>query len=315
MAAALVAGRVAPARAQEPPPVLEPVATLGCPTCDDARALSVVVGLAVRDGLVAVADRDPPHVRVFALDGSLTRVLASAGDGPGEARAPMAVALAADGAVTLVDRGRRRVVTLDASGSERGATRIGFPLAVALAADGRSFWLVRADWGTLGSVLERGSVGAGEAESVVTDLPAWPLPPPGEAPLFLSDAAAPDGGLAIGEGATEYLVNLLDPAGAVRGRIRRDVARRPATQEGTASAAHFSLGALAYDGRGRLWVRTGRAEHGTVFDVFDGTRHLGEVRVAARIGAYTFGEGLLVAAVLDELDVPTIGVWRVVEGG
>jgi hypothetical protein len=38
---------------------------------------------------------------------------------------------------------------------------------------------------------------------------------------------------------------------------------------------------------------------------------VGGVRVAARIREFALGAGLLAAAMLDEMDVPRIGIWRV----
>jgi len=49
-----------------------------------------------------------------------------------------------------------------------------------------------------------------------------------------------------------------------------------------------------------------------MFDVFDGSgRHLGEVRLATRVRRFAIGAGMLVAETLDELDVASIGVWRI----
>jgi hypothetical protein len=75
----------------------------------------------------------------------------------------------------------------------------------------------------------------------------------------------------------------------------------------------FNIRALAFDERGRLWLRVERGPlEATAFDVFDGAgRYLGAVRVAARVRDFALGAGMLAAVTLDELDVSRIAVWRV----
>jgi hypothetical protein len=81
---------------------------------------------------------------------------------------------------------------------------------------------------------------------------------------------------------------------------------------------HFYGDAFAFDDKDRLWVRAGRSAgtERSVFDVFDPAgAYLGEVAVPVRLAqegrTFVIQGDLLAAVVLDELDVPTVSVWRI----
>jgi hypothetical protein len=81
---------------------------------------------------------------------------------------------------------------------------------------------------------------------------------------------------------------------------------------------HFGRGALQFDAKGRLWVKTTRGNFDTpptsVFDVFDATLgYVGEIRVEGTVGdLYHIGEQLFVARMWGEKGT-TVKVWRIRE--
>jgi hypothetical protein len=204
------------------------------------------------------------------------------------------------------------------------------------------------DWATftssvhlLDADLEPRGVPLPTTEEAVVDGEGEPASPA----LF---ATAPDasGRLAVGHGA-RYRIAVLARDGRLLRELTREVERVPRTEaemealrealrRGPAGARadhpeagaslpepdpfhlHFALDALAWDGRGRLWVRTYRGgPEATVFDLFgpEGD-YLGEVEVPARIGAFTLGGGTLAGVMPDhETGVERVGRWRLVEAG
>jgi len=341
LAAALLA--LAPPRAtvgQAAPVRLVPAVGIGCALCGGPEEFGVITALAFGDDRLLVADRDEPHIRVFDLEGRLLTVVAPDGDGPGELRMPMGVASDRTG-MNAVDMRQSRVVHLAPDGSDAGTVRLpSFPLAVAYRPGGGRPFVALANFQDMtASVAALGS--DGEWSTILERVDAVPLGSQGGAPMVFSLARAPEGGFAIGVGVERYLLLYFTADGTPAATVQRDVERLPKSaaeiESERAAAArfqgrvggspeagaslrevdplrrHFSIDALRFDGAGRLWVRTdrGRGEQ-TVFDLFGPDRaYLGEVRIPARVRAFTLGNGLLAGAVLDEYDVGTVRVWRV----
>ncbi len=278
----------------------------------------MVLALAVGEDHVVVADRAAPHLRVFALDGTLRSTLGEEGEGPGELQYPLAVGSGGDG-LTVVDMRQQRVIMLAPDGTERGRSQAGqFPLAAAFTPDGESLYLAVANW----------------AESTA-GVVRWQ----GATPMDFCLALAPDGSFVVGEGSEVYRLQGFTPDGKRRFETFREIPRLPKTDDEIAAEEaaverararmggspegpgimrevdplkrHFSLDALRVDDDGRIWVRTDREDPATIFDVFDSTGgYRGEVKLPARARAFAVGRGLLVAAELKDFDVATVAMYR-----
>lgn len=332
-----------PASAQVPD--LEFERTIGCDMCNGPEQFREIQSLFIEGSRVVATDGDAPHVRVFPLaDGSpeSVRALGPEGDGPGELRTPLTAILHEDRALTVIDLGQKRV-TRFASDDAVLETRSfnAFPVGAGYAADVDRLLLTTADFKG-GLTLVR----LAEAGGLDTVLASVPFQDDGVM-RFTSPAVRDDGAFAVGNGWEEYLIHLYDPDGELRGTLRRDVERRPRTAaeidalrdrialrgggrrraEGGRESTepeidplqpHFQqLSALQFDEKGRLWVRTSRAEAGrTVFDVFGPDfSYLGEVGVDRELGVYAVRDGWLAAVTEGELDIPRIAVWQVADDG
>jgi hypothetical protein len=317
------------------------VATIGCGMCAGPDEFGSITGIALGAGRVVVADRDPPHLRVFGPDGTFLHTAGADGEGPGELRFPLAVAVTEEG-MAAVDMRLSRVVQVDHQGQERGTLRLpSFPLAASFAPGTDELDVSLADFRAREATIHRAD-GAEGWRTLSERVDGLQLRSPGEPPLLFSLARAPGGGLAVGVASESYRLLFLDTAGAVVREVTRDVPRTPRTSEEIAALRdalargpagrrradgggravstpevdplrpHFGPDALRFDPEGRLWVRTARAREGTLFDLFDAEGgYLGEVRVPGRVQAFGMGDGLLAAAVLDDYDVATVRIWRV----
>lgn len=334
---------VGPPLASAQVPDLEFERTIGCDMCDGPEQFREIQSLFVEGNRVVATDGDAPHVRVFPLDetaGPAVRSHGPEGDGPGELRTPLTAILGRTGAVTVVDLGQKRVTEFDSAGEVAATHPLNaFPAGAGYARDVERLLLTVTDFrGGLTLVRLHGT-------GLDTVLARVPFQDDGGM-RFTSPAVRDDGAFAFGEGSEEYLVHVYGPDGRHRHTLRRDVERRPRTAEEIAAVRnrrrmaggarrraaeggtgrgtpeidpfqpHFQqLSALRFDGRGRLWVRTSRALPGrTVFDVFGTDLHyLGDVGVDRSVGLYSVRDGWLVGVTPGELDIPRIGVWRVVD--
>jgi hypothetical protein len=170
--------------------------------------------------------------------------------------------------------------------------------------------------------------------------PTFPIVPKALPRARPALAARPGGGVAVGDGRTQYRIRVLDDVGTATTELRRDIHRvRKTRQEIEADRAiherlhqnmasrvsraalpsftleehrwHFR--AIQYDDQGRLWVQTLRGWPGaTIFDLFSANGdYLGELRIARRLDAFALGSGLLAATTRDKDGVAFVAVWRV----
>lgn len=340
----LLALRPVPASAQVPDLVFE--RTIGCDMCDGPEQFREIQSLFVEGRRVVATDGDAPHVRVFPLDataGGAVRSYGPEGDGPGELRTPLTAILGRTGTITVVDLRQKRVTEFDSAGEVTATLPFNaFPAGAGYARDVERLLLTVTDFKG-GQALVRL-----QGTGLDTVLAQVPFEDDGVMRLT-SPAVRDDGAFAFGEGSEEYLVHVYGPDGRLRHTLRRDVERRPRTAEEIEEIAaarsrrmmasgarrraseggagrgapeidpvqphfqHFS--ALQFDGRERLWVRTSRALPGrTIFDVFGADlQYLGEVGVDRPVAIYSVRDGWLVGVTPGELDIPRIGVWRVVD--
>lgn len=333
----------APVAAQQVPELVPIEPAVGCLACDGPAALGAIQGLALApDGAVVVTDRDPPHVRIFEPDGSLRGTFGRSGRGPGEFGMPGGVAVLEDGRLLLTDFRWTHVGVFDADGAVEGTIPVASTTSRLTGSPNGQWaaWQV-ADWTTMSA-----GVSAIDREGVDAGLASTPLPTtadrvldaeerPAALGLFAS-AIGPDGRVAVGS-PWHYRFVVLGPGGSELHTIARDVARTERTADeiealreqllrGPAGRAdnpeagagppqvdplrpHFLSDGVAYDGHGRLWVRTARGGPGvTIFDVFAASgAHLGEIRVDHDLRRLAIANGVLAAVAAD----PATGVERV----
>lgn len=330
--------------AQEPLPRLLPLEpALGCAACDGPEAFGAVLGLAVGvDGALAVADRDPPHIRLFEPDGSIRTTFGRSGRGPGEFSTPSGVALIEGGEIAVSDF-RWTDVRVFSEDGDVVTTHEVESTTMALEADPTGRWITWqvADWTTMSAGVTL--IGPDGTRSV-------PLPTTVErvmnqegeaagAGLFAA-APGPDGRVAVGT-PDVYRFLVLRPDGTTLQEIARDIARTERTDEeiaeleerlrrGPAARAdnpegaarpevdplrpHFWGDGVAYDAEARLWVQTPRDGPGrTLFDVFAAEgAYLGEVRLDVELETFTIGGDVLAGVVADPATgVQTVRRWRV----
>lgn len=321
-------------------PRLVPVATFGCAECDGPELLAqpgVTVGTR---GRIYVTDTREPLVRVLEPDGTLAVTFGRPGEGPGEFRLPLLLGILEDTAGGMWVQEAMFLHHFDAAGlpieSRPYAGRV--PLGWAYDHERGEIYVLGFSVGP-GSVdrrraLLRYTTDGGDGEEVAP----WDSlvgGPDGQRPdpdaRWSTLAVAPAGELALVD-VEGYRVRILSPEGAplhefgrselprpVKFEARLERERRLALERGDPPpdplGPHLA-GAAAFDHAGRLWLPTLR-EPGLI-DVFspDGA-FLGEVSVGARIVESALGfriGGQIVAAVLlDDLELPRVGIWRIVE--
>lgn len=326
-------------------PRLEATARIGCATCEGPAAFAGIQRLVVDPaGNIHVLDSAEPYVRVFTAKGEPVRTFGKRGGGPGEFRLPAFMAVTHDGSYSIVDIRSRRLSRLSADGTELSAVTFRrFP--VAAAAWGDTIWLATTDFVTPTLTIERWTGGDTilPVRSLGPDSPRRDETTPSS---IVALAASPDGGFAIGDGATFYRIGVYDATGNRTADITRDVARLKRTPaeleaeearlaraasrmeamrraEGGSAATvrvpelkqHFLSDALVYDARGRLWVRTERGSRDdVVFDVFaPDRRYLGEVRAPGRMRNFAIGQDLLAGVVYDADEAQYVQVCRIID--
>jgi sugar lactone lactonase YvrE len=329
-------------------PRLTQLVEFGCESCEGPTLFTGVQAMAVApDGRIAVVDKSDPRVRIFDAKGVAVRTFGRTGPGPAELQTAVAVSVAANGDVEIVDLSRRRLARFGPTGEDRTSTPLGgFATAGAFAPQGGH--VLAAISAPNNPVLDLVRVADGKAVKLLQlgdkDFPERPT----GSIETLSIAVAPDGSIAVGDGSGAYLIRRYRSDGTPNGEIRRTIPKVRRTAEeitlelnqreaglaarlqrmGARSASppdrahaaaalaerkYFEPYALCFDERGRLWVKVERTSAGrTMFDVFDPAgRYLGEVELPVALKEFAFGAGMLAAAVPDDLGVERIRVWRI----
>ena len=81
-------------------------------------------GIAIHEGLVYVTDTGNERVQVFDAEGTFIRAFGGAGNGDGQLREPVGIAVAEDGAVLVADSHNSRIARFDANGRWLGAWQV-----------------------------------------------------------------------------------------------------------------------------------------------------------------------------------------------
>lgn len=290
-----------------------------------------------------MADRDAPVVRLFAADGSPEGAFGRQGEGPGEIRRVESVAATDDGSFVVSDFMARALTEFDEVGELLELHPVESTV-MGLRAGPLGRWMVWqvADWTTFtASVHLRAADGSHYGV---------PLPSTAEVVVDAEGRAAsagvfaattgPDGRVAVGHPMV-YRIEVFDRDGARLHAVTRDIERTrrtpaeieqldaafdrlPAAPDNPEAGArrrevdpfrpHFMGHGLAYDGQGRLWVRTARAgPDATRFDLFDVRgAYLGEVDLPVFVYPFTVGRGMLAGVVTHpETGVQRVRRWRI----
>jgi hypothetical protein len=331
---------LAQAVAAQTAPRLTRVATLGCEACGGAAEFSTIADVAVTtNGVVFVADRQAPFIRVFTPDGRHLRSFGRSGGGPGEYMSIGMLLPDPGGALSIVDFRSYRVTRVDSAGTYISGVQLGaFPFDATMRGGDVFVLAGRFTPGSHYVIAARDTTRV--AFGPFVDFPTR------EAPREVrSMAMAPDGALAIADGGDEYRIRVYLPDRTYRD-VTRDVARKERTPaeiaeieqrvrsqmgrvlaeaRGAGASAtprpapvsnlkpHMGPMALRYDGLGRLWVSTMRGtDTTTVFDVFNADRSFaGEVVVPAAVTSFRLGGEYLVTAGNDADGIPRVMLWRV----
>jgi YD repeat-containing protein len=345
--ALLVAAAPQTATAQVAPVRLEPVTRIGCLECSGPEMFTNIRDIDVGGGLIHVLDIGaPPYVRVFDATGASIRAFGRTGDGPGELRTPLVIHRLARGDIEVYDMQQRRLTRFDSAGSQTGTRRLeaGFFVLLARAPRDDALYYTWLDPRDTERPVRRLDEGTDAAQPFTVLRDDFPIRQPGPIITMPVLAARPAGGLAVGDGHTEYRIRLFDPTGAVTRDIVRDIPRQRKTKAELETDAarrdrmsrelaramprrgsrppppappvdehrrHFTT--FEYDDHGRLWVHTARGDRGeTIFDVFDPAgRYLGELKLPHRLDAFAVGSGLLAGRVYDQDRIQYVAVWRV----
>lgn len=154
---------------------------LADPSSPEGALGQVTAARVTEGGRVVVLDFVPPFVKVFERDGRLRAAFLRAGDGPGEARRPAAVAVSGDSLLLVADGGRGvSLFTLD--GALRGHANVPGLMALSAAQPCPGEWLVYGPR-VLGNDARSHDVRwlhrvrfTGASEAQVTSLFSGPLP-------------------------------------------------------------------------------------------------------------------------------------------
>lgn len=317
---------------------LEPVAEFGCVDCTGPELFGAVVSISASpDGMVAVVTPESPHLRLLGPGPGVARELAPTGDGPGEVRTPITVAVLADGSTLLAGQATDRFDAVGAHVRRTSSMDSSLYRTLQLVTSPSATHLLSVQKSTLpggsGRLVLLDGVGR-EVESVMT-VPeeVWLTDDSPRLVILVAHAVSDDGRVAIGIGGQEeYKILVVDDSAHVVARARRDIPRplrssrevedlerRISAVTGRASPGiplerpHFAPHAFRFDAGGRLWVFTFRGTEGTtVFDVFGhDLDYLGEVIVDQRVEAFHISGDFLAASTLGESDLPGVTVWRI----
>jgi hypothetical protein len=308
------------------------------PGLDPPLAAPVSIELDARRRRLFVLELQPPELRVYdLLDGRLVAGLGREGDGPGEYRHPIDLAVSGGGLAAVLSVSGR-VTYWGPDASLAGVVRSGGGLATDIvAARGDSFY-VKADRFPPEDVAEFRVV---TCDSVL-DRPRYRdsglagTEEPGRALRNHSYAVAAtaNGDLLLAPPGQEYLILRIGPEGKLRQRIRRPEiaplqrseeeveAIRERIRRGFAAAgravptrlqvplyrSHVARLAVAPDGT--IWALTQRGDSDVaVIDRFDEDgRFSGSYRVVLRVSELAVGHDAIYLLAHSALDVPGIAV-------
>jgi hypothetical protein len=286
---------------------LEEVATIGCPTCPELEQISTYNVSLDADGLIWVADRYEPHMRVFRTDGELVGAFGPTGQGPGDfATGPMESLIT--GHALLAPGGGRIIayqmypvalIELDTDGDviDNRAVPSDNPFGAAVMSlvldrDRRRVFMMSrptgSDPGRESFVIERFDLDEDPLVRVPVAVASelFPGRDPEDMRQWFGMDVAPDGTLAVGDSLTYETVRL-DADGSVITRLDHPV-ERPLRDEDSLESAriaarrqgmseddvdihdlHFFRNAFEFDDAGRLWVLVNRpSRDSSVIDVF-----------------------------------------------
>ncbi len=308
------------------------------PALEPPLAAPVAIEVDGERGRLFVLELQPPELRVYDLaDGRFLAALGREGDGPGEYRHPIDLAVSAGGLAAVLSVGGR-VTYWAPEAVLAGVIRSGGGLATDIvAARGDSFF-VKIDRFPPADVAEFQVV----TRDTVLDRPRFRdqgLPGTEEPGRVIrnhsySVAATPQGNLLLAPPGPEYLILRITAEGkvgqtirrpeipplqrseeeveAIRNRIRQGFAAAgrvaPANLRVPLYRSHVSSLAVAPDGT--IWALTQRGDGGVaIVDHFDSDgRFSGSYRVQLRVGELAVGPDALYLLARSRLDVPGIAV-------
>ena len=318
-------------------PRLQKVLSIGCADCGGPAQFAEIADVAVTPtGQLWVADKDDPRIRVFTAEGRPIRSFGRRGEGPGEYGGIEKLFPAMDGSVAVVDMRLFRLTRVDTLGKVLSTMSIkNFPFDAAAAPGSSTIYLLFSRFQPGTSVVMRADAGRDSLVALLGPLQDFPR---ADAPSEIhSLAVAPDGSVAVGDGASEYRIRVFQ--GGRSSDVTRNIPRktrtpaemaemqsqviaggRKARAEGGQPSSevprekpHFGWLGFRYDSAGRLWVKTGRGdETRTVFDLFapSGT-YLGEVVVPGRVSSFSLAGSYLATAGENDDGVPQVSLWSV----
>ncbi|NKB90473.1 MAG: hypothetical protein GKS06_19880 [Acidobacteria bacterium] len=276
---------------------LEHLATIGCEACGDARQLYVQAVHTDGRDRVYVLDRYEPLIRVFALDGTFTAAVGRQGEGPGEMQRPLFVFPGSGGEIQAVEMRPSRITSF----TEHGAVSVEkfdrFPWSPTYSPFTDTFFFVgRANGRPRNetAIYEQLRDGTSVARIEWPDRD-FPVGVDGQPTQHFSVTAGPNGELAVGDHGEVYRVRVYDVNGEFLRTHILDLGREVKTEQELARERearrlesfrveprpiklHYYGNAFAFDGTGRLWVRSGRSDaERTIYDVFAHDRYVGEI--------------------------------------
>ncbi len=281
--------------------------------------------LLLDDHRVCVNNSFEMRVRCVDRDGGLVGVFGRKGEGPGEFQLPPSLLRGQDGTVGALSMNRLSVFTPGGDLVDEKPLAIIFPLPARNTFDttllahyypGADMTPVEVDLSD-GSVLwERDDIDT-VAETECGDLSlgvaspsgGWTFPACQDELVFLEHRDAPTARSLQSPTYAEEFPNERDIAefDGQRSFIDLDTYRQLPKRN------HLTVGSLAYDDHGRLWVATQRDRaHFSYFDLYVGTEYVGSVRIRDRVLGYDLYGSTLAALVEREPGPDGIG-WRAVD--
>lgn len=319
-------------------PQLRQITSIGCAACDFPQPITVRALATNGTERIYVLARYPPFVRVFDTVGRQLAEFAPAGEGPGEMSRPARIFARDDGSVLVLDRVSQRLLLFTEQGALRNEFDLDrFPTAIDYLAGSDTFYFTSYDRGdsVAASAVFAWRPGEERPRLLRRMEAEYPLDEDGGPARFFPIAVGPRGTLAVGEHADAYRVRLYDMTGTLQAEVGLGRERRRKSDEETlASRAeasrssirlevdprklHYYSGALAFDGRSRLWVRAGRSTNETtLFDVFAQTGYIGTVQIGGEIvergNSFTVTGQLLVGVFLGPAGNHEVRVFRIEE--